>query len=63
MYQRSILVDFLHDEEGATAIEYALIGSLVSTFIIISVLAFSAALSNVFDTWSNAVQGAVGGGS
>ena len=59
MHLPQSIVEFLHDEEGATAIEYALIGSLISTFIIVSVLAFSAALNGVFAAWTTAVNGAV----
>lgn len=44
------LCRFLPDESGATAIEYALIASLLSIVIIGSVVAVNGSLTNVYDT-------------
>jgi pilus assembly protein Flp/PilA len=40
---------FLRDERGATAIEYALIGSLIFLVIIASIIPVGNALSDVFN--------------
>ena len=39
---------FWHDEDGATAIEYALIGSLVSIVIVVALTTVGSALSATF---------------
>ena len=41
---------FLHDEGGATAIEYGLIASLISVVIITSVSLLGDAMDQTFDT-------------
>jgi pilus assembly protein Flp/PilA len=41
--------DFLNDESGVTAIEYALIASLIAVFIIVAVQAVGTQVSTVFN--------------
>jgi pilus assembly protein Flp/PilA len=41
--------DFLSDESGVTAIEYALIASLIAVFIIVAVQLVGTQVSTVFD--------------
>jgi pilus assembly protein Flp/PilA len=41
--------DFLSDESGVTAIEYALIASLIAVFIIVAVQAVGTQVSTVFN--------------
>ena len=49
----------LREEDGTTAIEYALIGSIVSIAIIAGVLALSDNLNVMFTQVSGAVDGAI----
>ncbi|MCF4099496.1 Flp family type IVb pilin [Maritalea mediterranea] len=53
--------EFLTDESGATAIEYALIGSLVSVAIILGVSALSGNLEAVFNAVATAFSDAMSG--
>ncbi len=48
---------FLSDESGATAIEYALIASLIAVAIIIAVKGLGGGLTNSYNTTANAVGG------
>jgi pilus assembly protein Flp/PilA len=48
---------FLKNEQGATAIEYALIGTLISVAMIGGLSAFSDSLNNRFDYLSNKALG------
>ena len=57
------LVKFFKDEEGATAIEYALIAALVSIAAIAAWTATGTAIQNTMTTVGNAITGAGGGGS
>ena len=41
--------NFLSDESGVTAIEYALIASLIAVFIIVAVQAVGTSVSTVFN--------------
>ena len=41
--------DFLNDKSGVTAIEYALIASLIAVFIIVAVQAVGTQVSTVFN--------------
>ena len=41
--------NFLNDESGVTAIEYALIASLIAVFIIVAVQAVGTSVSTVFN--------------
>ena len=43
-----LILRFLGDESGATAIEYALIGSLVSVAIIVGAMALGSKLSEIY---------------
>jgi pilus assembly protein Flp/PilA len=49
---RSVFFHFLRDEGGATAIEYALIASLIAVVIITGVTAVGTGLSSTFNTVS-----------
>jgi pilus assembly protein Flp/PilA len=40
--------NFINDESGVTAIEYALIASLIAVFIIVAVQAVGTSVSGVF---------------
>ena len=44
-----MIVKFLRDERGATAIEYALIASLIGLVIIAAVAAVGSSLTGVFE--------------
>jgi pilus assembly protein Flp/PilA len=44
-----MIVNFLRDEHGATAIEYALIASLIGLAIILGVTAVGESLTGVFE--------------
>jgi len=52
---------FLHDEDGATAIEYGLIAALVSVAAIGALTAMGNSLSTMFNTVSSALSGAASG--
>jgi pilus assembly protein Flp/PilA len=52
----SIFKRFYSDENGSTAIEYALIGTLISVFIIASVKSMTGELHNVWGTVETAVS-------
>jgi pilus assembly protein Flp/PilA len=61
---RRILIRFLHDQSGATAIEYALIGVLVSVGIIAAVTVVGGQVSSLFgrvETKTTSVITAAGG--
>jgi len=48
--------NFLTDESGATAIEYALIASLIAIFIIAALQTLGTNLSSTFSEVGNALQ-------
>jgi pilus assembly protein Flp/PilA len=48
-----MLTKFLHEDHGATAIEYGLIASLIAVVIIIAVAAVGTNLSAMFNNVSN----------
>jgi pilus assembly protein Flp/PilA len=50
------LKSFVANESGATAIEYALIASLIAVAIIVSLTAVSGSLQNVFSEVSTAMK-------
>lgn len=52
---------WLRDERGATAIEYALIASLVSVAMIAGLNSYSSETVAMYARISNAVSGAIGG--
>ncbi|MBS0232629.1 MAG: Flp family type IVb pilin [Proteobacteria bacterium] len=57
--KKAKVFEFLSDESGATSIEYALIASIVSVSIIVSLTQISTSLQGVF----NSVSAAFGSGS
>jgi len=58
MKQINILRSFLADESGATAIEYALIGALISVAIIGGVMSLGSANQNLFENLRTTIIGA-----
>jgi pilus assembly protein Flp/PilA len=52
--KKSRVSEFLSDESGATSIEYALIASIISISIIVSLTQISTALQGVFNSVSAA---------
>ena len=58
---RELMIAFVKDEEGATAIEYGLIAALVSVAAIGALTAMGSSLSTMFNTVSSALSGATGG--
>ncbi len=56
MRNRRFLTRWWTDQQGATAIEYGLIASLIFLAIIASVTLFTDSLDNVFTSISNALQ-------
>ena len=48
--------NFLHDETGVTAIEYALIASLIAVCIIVAVQIVGTQVSTVFNEVGNALK-------
>lgn len=53
----SFLKRFVHDEDGATAIEYGLIAALISVAIIAALQSLEGALTNTFDSITTALGG------
>lgn len=56
------LKQFIRDEEGATAVEYALIVALIAVAIILSLQGVRDALIDIFDKIATTLSGASGGG-
>lgn len=56
---KTLIIKFLKDEEGATAIEYGLIAGLISVAIIVAVTAIGDDLTAVFEAISEKLQAAV----
>lgn len=52
--RRKDVLEFLRDDSGATSIEYALIASIVSISIIVSLSQISTSLQGVFNSVSDA---------
>ena len=50
------LKNFVANESGATAIEYALLASIISVAVILSLNAVSGSLNNVFSEVSTALK-------
>ena len=50
------LMRFLKDEEGVTAIEYALIAALIAVVIIVAVTAAGGSLKSTFETVQSALE-------
>ncbi len=55
--RREDVLEFLRDDSGATSIEYALIASIVSVSIVVSLTQISTSLQGVFNSVSNAFTG------
>ena len=55
------MLNFINDENGATAIEYGLIAALIAVVIIGAVEALGDQVSDTFDHVTGAMAGAVGG--
>jgi pilus assembly protein Flp/PilA len=51
---------FVHDESGATAIEYALIAAIGAIVIIGAVVNLGDSLTALYQVWSDAVNAAMG---
>jgi len=49
------MIKFIQDEQGATAIEYGLIATLVGIAIITAATALGVALSGAFDTAATSI--------
>ena len=58
----AMMISFVKDEDGATAIEYGLIAALVSVAAIGALTAMGVSLQNIFTTVSSALSTAVSGG-
>ena len=54
---------FVSDEEGATAIEYGLLASMIAAFLVAALLALSSAESNMYAKWTDAANSAMGSSS
>jgi pilus assembly protein Flp/PilA len=52
-----LLARFLSDDSGATAIEYALIGGMLSVAIILGATALGSRLGAMFDSLASSVPG------
>ena len=52
------VIQFVRDEDGATAIEYGLIAALVSVAAIGALTAMGTSLSNLFNTVESTLSGA-----
>ena len=59
MAARSALKRFVRDESGATAIEYALIASLIFVVIVTSVTLFGTKTTGMMDMISATIGGAI----
>jgi Flp pilus assembly pilin Flp len=57
-----LVVALLGDDRGDTAVQYALIASLISTFLIGAFIAFGNAQNAAFEKWTDAVGAAIGSG-
>ena len=56
-----LLQNFLADESGVTALEYALIGSLIAVAIVTTVATLGLTLGDVYDMVAGKVKDAIGG--
>lgn len=59
---KRLVIAFLRDDRGDTAVQYALIASLVSTFLIGAFIALGNAQNAAFEKWTDAVGAAIGSG-
>ena len=53
---KSIVLSFLNDDSGATAIEYALLAAFMAVFIIAALQALGTKMSNEFSEVGNALK-------
>jgi len=58
----AMMISFVKDEDGATAIEYGLIAALVSVAAIGSLSALGDSLNTIFNMVSSELTSAAGGG-
>ena len=58
---RRLPIRFLHDESGATAIEYGLIVALVAVAALVAITAFGDASTGVFNTAMTRISNAIAG--
>ena len=56
---RHLVIRFLHDQSGATAIEYGLIAGLVAVGAIAAMTTFGGSLSSLFGTVQTRAGGAM----
>ncbi|WIM05767.1 MAG: Flp family type IVb pilin [Candidatus Nitricoxidivorans perseverans] len=56
---KSRFVEFLKDEEGASAIEYALLAAMVAVVLVTFITPIRNAVSGIFTAIQNALTGAV----
>lgn len=59
-YIKSAVVDFMRDEEGASAIEYALIAAMVAVALVAFVPTIRGAVEGIFTQIQNALTGNTG---
>ncbi|MDH3475535.1 MAG: Flp family type IVb pilin [Rhodospirillales bacterium] len=57
-----LFLSFARDESGSTAIEYALLTSMIALAILGSLFSMRASLATLFSTVSGAVGGSIAGG-
>lgn len=57
------IAGFLHDESGATAVEYGLIAALVSVAGITALTLMGSSLTNIFTTVGTLIANASAGGA
>lgn len=60
---KQALVNFIRDEEGASAIEYVLIAAMVAVALVTFVTPIRTAVTNIFTSIQNALQSASGTGT
>ncbi|BCO31785.1 MAG: Flp family type IVb pilin [Gammaproteobacteria bacterium] len=57
------VVNFIRDEEGASAIEYVLIAAMVAVALVTFVTPIRTAVTNIFTDIKNALEGATSSGT
>jgi pilus assembly protein Flp/PilA len=55
---KKLMIRFVKDESGVTAIEYGLIAGLISVVILVAVTAIGTSLQGLFQTIATALAGA-----
>jgi pilus assembly protein Flp/PilA len=58
---KNIIADFIKDEEGLTAVEYAIAGSLVGLAVVGSFTALGGAVGGAIDEMTGVIGGDAGG--